>query len=176
MGFTAERVLLLDTITKHGEPPVKWDQMAEALRAVPGVQTTALEDWPLMSGTMHNDRISLNGAAPSEVLTFFLSVSPGWLDAMRIPMISGRDFRDSDTSPSVAIVNETFAKTYFNGANPVGRSFETRAPNGVNTSYEIVGLVRDAAYRSLREVMLPQACCRFTMRHLLQKERLRSKR
>jgi predicted permease len=157
VGFSAERVLLLDTITRQAEPPVKWDQMAAALHTVPGVQTTALEDWPLMSGTMRNNRISVNGSAPSDVLTFFLSVSSGWLEAMKIPTISGRDFRDSDTSPSVAIVNEMFAKTYFHGANPVGRSFVTKAPDGVNTSYEIVGLVRDVAYRSLRETILPQA-------------------
>ena len=76
---------------------------------------------------------------------------------MRIPMLSGRDFRDSDSSPSVAIVNETFAKTYFNGANPVGSSFVTKRPDGVDVHYEIVGLVHDAIYRELREVMLPQA-------------------
>ena len=72
-------------------------------------------------------------------------------------MLGGRDFRDSDTSPSVAIVNETFAKTYFNGANPVGSSFVTKRPDGVDVRYEIVGLVHDAIYRELREVMLPQA-------------------
>ena len=54
------------------QPPVKWDQMAAVLRTVPGVQATALEDWPLMSGTKHNDRVSVNGSAPSEVLAFFL--------------------------------------------------------------------------------------------------------
>ncbi len=157
VGFAAERVLLLDTVAQHAQPPVKWDQMAATLRAVPGVQAAVLEGWPLMSGTMHNDRISVNGSAPSEVFTFFLPVSPGWLEAMRIPMIGGRDFRDSDTKPGVAIVNETFAKQYFHGANPVGSSFETKGPDGVNAHYEIVGLVRDAAYRSLREAMLPQA-------------------
>ncbi len=156
-GFSSERVLLLDTVTQHDQPAVKWDQMAAALRSVPGVQTTAIEDWPMLSGTMHNDRISINGSGPSQVLTFFLAVSPGWLEAMRIPMLSGRDFRDSDSSPSVAIVNETFAKTYFNGANPVGSSFVTKRPDGVDVHYEIVGLVHDAIYRELREVMLPQA-------------------
>ncbi|MFC5864088.1 ADOP family duplicated permease [Acidicapsa dinghuensis] len=157
IGFSPRRVLVLDTVTQHPEPPVKWDQMAAALRTVPGVETTALEDWPLMSGTMRNDHISVNGAAPSDVLAFFLRVSPGWLETMRIPMVAGRDFRDSDTSPSVAIVNEAFAKQYFNGANPVGRTFETRGPDRVNAQYEIVGLAGDVVYRDLREKILPQA-------------------
>jgi predicted permease len=156
-GFVPERLLLLDTMAKAPQAPFKWNQMTDALRAVPGVQGAALEAWPLMSGTMHNDRISVNNSPPSEVLAFFLSVSPGWLQVMKIPTLSGRDLRASDTSPSVAIVNQTFARQYFDGANPVGRSFETKAPDGVNTRFEIVGLVGDASYRSLREAMLPQA-------------------
>jgi hypothetical protein len=67
----------------------------------------------------------VNGSAPSEVLTFFLEVSPGWLDAMRIGMVDGRDFRENDTEPSVVIVNEAFAKQYFSGRSPVGQSFDT---------------------------------------------------
>ena len=43
---------------------------------------------------------------------------------MKIPFIDGRDFRASDTSPGVAIVNEAFARQYFNGENPIGKSFE----------------------------------------------------
>ena len=157
VGFSAERLLLLDTVTQQPLPAVKWQQMVDNLRAAPGVQSAALEAWPLMSGTMHNDRISVNNSPPSEVLTFFLGVSPGWLGTMRIPMLSGRDFRDNDVDPSVAIVNETFARQYFEGANPVGRSFEAKKPDGRSVHFEIVGLVRDASYRSLREAMLPQA-------------------
>jgi predicted permease len=156
-GFLADRVLLLDTITEQAQLPVKWDQMVDRMRTVAGIQSVALEAWPLMSGTMHNDRISVNNTPPSEVFTFFLAVSPRWLDTMRIPRIAGRDFRESDANPSVAIVNETFAKQYFNGANPVGKSFETRTPDGANRHFEIVGLAGDASYRSLREETLPQA-------------------
>jgi predicted permease len=156
-GFSADRVLLLDTVTEQAQFPMKWGQMSERLRAVAGVQSVALEAWPLMSGTMHNDRISVTNAPPSEVLAFFLAVSPGWLDTMKIPLISGRDFRDGDANPSVAIVNEMFAKQYFDGANPVGKSFETKAPDGANKHFNIVGLAGDASYRSLREETLPQA-------------------
>jgi predicted permease len=156
-GFSADRLLLLDTVTKQAQPPARWVQMADRLRAVAGVETVALEAWPLLSGTMHNDRISVNNAPPSEVLTFFLSVSPGWLDTMKIPIISGRDFRDTDSHPSVAIVNEMFAKQYFDGANPVGKSFATKGPNGESTHFDIVGLAGNASYRSLREETLPQA-------------------
>jgi predicted permease len=155
-GFSADRVLLLDTVTEQAQVPAKWDQIANHLRAVAGVQSVAVEAWALMSGTMHNDRISVDNAPPSERLAFFLPVSPGWFDAMKIPLLSGSDFRNSDSHRSVAIVNEMFAKQYFSGANPVGKSFETRAPDGANKHFAIVGLARDASYRSLREEMLPQ--------------------
>ena len=80
------------------------------------------------------------------MLAFFLYVSPGWADAMQIPFVEGRDFRPSDTSPGAAIVNETFARQYFNGEHPLGKLFA----KGENR-YQVVGVVRDAPYRSVRE-------------------------
>jgi putative ABC transport system permease protein len=156
MGFVAERLLLLDTTTQAPQPPVKWDQMAARLRNVPGVEATALENWPLLSGAQHNDRVSVKGSPPSEVLAFFLEVSPGWLDTMRIGTVDGRDFRENDTEPSVVIVNEAFAKQYFSGRSPVGQSFDTRPAFGPSVHYEIVGLVKDVRYRYVREQVLPQ--------------------
>jgi ABC-type antimicrobial peptide transport system permease subunit len=98
----------------------------------------------------------VKGSAPSEVLAFFLEVSPGWLDAMRIGMLDGRDFRENDTTPSVVIVNQAFAKQYFSGLSPVGQSFDTRPAFGPSVHYEIVGLVKDVMYRNVREQILPQ--------------------
>ena len=154
-GFSAERLLTLDTVAQRPQPPVFWDQVAEHLRAVPGVETVALAGWPLLSGNGWNGFISINGAPPGPVLAYFLSVSPGWMDTMKIPFIDGRDFRASDTSPGVAIVNEAFAKQYFNGENPIGKSFESVGRDG--SRFQIVGLVRDARYRNMREPILPVA-------------------
>jgi predicted lysophospholipase L1 biosynthesis ABC-type transport system permease subunit len=86
------------------------------------------------------------------VLAYFLNVSPGWIGAMKIPFIAGRDFDASDTSPGVAIVNETFARQYFNGESPMGQSFAKGQDR-----YQVVGMVHDAPYRSMREPILPVA-------------------
>jgi predicted permease len=153
-GFSAERILTLDTVAQRGQPAVFWDQVAAHLQTVPGVETVALADWALMNGNSRNSFISVNGAPPGEVLAYFRYVSPGWTSAMKIPFLDGRDFRPSDTSPGVAIVNEAFARQYFNGENPVGKSFGRSASRA---SYQIVGLVRDAFYRSMREPVLPVA-------------------
>jgi predicted lysophospholipase L1 biosynthesis ABC-type transport system permease subunit len=70
---------------------------------------------------------------------------------MKIRLLDGRDFREEDVFPGVAIVNETFAKTYFPGENPVGKYFS----RGVGENHLVVGLVSDARYRSMREPILP---------------------
>jgi hypothetical protein len=152
-GFSAQRILALDTIAARPQLPVFWDQVAEHLRAISGVEMVALADWALMNGNSRNNFVSINGAPPTEVLAYFRYVSPGWIDVMRIPLIDGRDFRASDTSPGAAMVNETFAKAFLNGENPVGKSFE----RGRHLRYQIVGLVRDARYRNMREPILPVA-------------------
>jgi predicted lysophospholipase L1 biosynthesis ABC-type transport system permease subunit len=84
------------------------------------------------------------------------------VDAMKIPFINGRDFRPSDTYPGVAIVNEAFAKKFFNGESPIGKlCAKGDAP------FRIVGLVRDSPYRSFREAALPVAYVPF---HVINSE------
>jgi predicted permease len=156
-GFSSERLLTLDVVVQSAQPAVVWEQMAEHLRSVPGVEKVALAGWALMSGAISNSYVSVHGAPPDSVLAFFLSVSPGWVDAMKIPFLEGRDFRPADSNPGVAIVNQTFAKHYFVDENPVGRVFETVGSKGARTGLEIVGLVGDAQYRDLREPILPVA-------------------
>ncbi|MGA7411573.1 MAG: FtsX-like permease family protein, partial [Bryobacteraceae bacterium] len=156
-GFSSERLLTLDTMTQNPQPAAAWDQVAEHLRNVPGVERVAIAGWPLLSGTGWNDAVSFNGGNPSEDLTYFLSVSPGWAAVMKIPFIQGRDFRPNDIYPGAAIVNETFIKRYFNGENAVGRSFEQAEDEGGRIPFQIVGVVRDARYRGLREPVPPVA-------------------
>ena len=161
-GFSAERILNLEALTQRPRPAPLWDQVAEHLRTVPGIEKAALIGWPLLSGESANSSISINGAPPAEVFSDFLSVSPGWMDAMRIPLIDGRDFRAGDVSPGVAIVNDTFAKTFFNGENPIGKSFEKMEAAGTRVRFLIVGLMRDARSRDdMRFPIRPTAAVPF---------------
>ena len=63
-GFSAERLLTLDTVSQRPQPPVFWDQVAEHLRTVPGVETVALAGWPLLSANW-NSFVAINGAPPT---------------------------------------------------------------------------------------------------------------
>jgi hypothetical protein len=109
----------------------------------------------LLKGVGWNDSISINGGAPSVDLAYFLNVSPGWLETMKIPLVGGRDFRESDAYPDAAIVNEMFARKFLNGEHPLGRSFEKASDNGKRDRMLVVGVVRDAYYSSIRAPMLP---------------------
>jgi predicted permease len=153
-GFSAEHLLTLDTVTAQPQLPVYWDEIAAHLRTLPGVEAVALAGWPLLSNQGWNGFISVDGAVPANVLCDFLHVSPGWLEVMRIPLLDGRDFRSGDTHPGVAIVNESFAKTYFDGQNPVGKWFQI---GGTPQRLQIVGLVRDARYWNMRDPIGPAA-------------------
>ena len=68
-GFSAERILNLEAVTQRAQAPVFWDQVADHLRTVPGVEKVALIGWPLMSGESAVGNISINGAAPTDVFS-----------------------------------------------------------------------------------------------------------
>lgn len=148
LGFSTDRLLLLETVAGKGQLPVVWNQTAEALRAVPGIDSVAIAGWPILGHIRINSEISINGAPPSPTPAFFLNVSPGWLSTMKIPLVSGRDFLPQDTSPGAAIVNETFAKTFFPGQDPIGRTFERGINQPVN---KIVGVTPDVPDHDLRQ-------------------------
>jgi predicted permease len=152
LGFSAERILNLETVTYRPQPPVYWSQVMDHLRTTPGVESVALTIWPLMSGESRVSRIAVRGGPLAEKMSDILNVSPGWFDAMRIPLLDGRDFRRGDSSPATAIVNQAFAKQYLGGGNPVGKTFELEASGG-RLTVEIVGYVPDV--RSRDNVRLP---------------------
>ncbi len=153
LGFSTERLLMLDTATSGAQSPVYWEQVAQHLRSVPGVEKVAMAGWSLPGGGGWNGFISVNGAPPGPALAYFLKVSPGWIDAMKVRLMDGRDFNLNDTSPGSALINETFARQYFNGRNPIGQSFEKVG----DMRLKVVGVVADAPYRNIHEPMPPVA-------------------
>ncbi|MGH9672582.1 MAG: FtsX-like permease family protein, partial [Bryobacteraceae bacterium] len=165
LGFSPERVLVIDAASRREQPASAWMDVAYHILQTPGVQSVALSGWPLLSENRWTGAVRLPGRTGEIHEPYFLDVSPGFFETMRIGLIDGRDFRPGDLPPrvqdgarllpGVGIVNETFARTYFEGRNPVGRSVEVGRRKNLAPSMEIVGYVRDAAYRNLREPILP---------------------
>jgi putative ABC transport system permease protein len=156
-GYSSENLVILTASAREPQPPQAWDEASAQLRNVPGVENVAMAGWPLLDGNGWNGFIWVNGQ-PTEVLAYFLSVSPGFFDTMRIPYIQGRDFREDESFPGKAIVNEAFVQQCFGGRDPVGKWFEKETGDGVTRwRFEVVGVVGNAHYRNLREPMTPTA-------------------
>ena len=133
------------------------DGQPRDLTAVGGVENVAVGSWALLSTNAWTGGVSVPGVQPDGREPYFLSVSPGWLDTMKIPLVSGRDLREGETN--AAIVNEEFARTYFHGQDPVGRTFsDTDSLTPVHPQpvrWQIVGCMRNSRYADLREPVRP---------------------
>ncbi|HVM92370.1 MAG TPA: ABC transporter permease [Terriglobales bacterium] len=157
MGYSSDRVVILDVAAHQPQTPEAWNEIAQRFRNTPGVDGVAMAGWPLLDGNGWNGFIWVNGA-PTEVLAYFLAVSPGFVDTMHISWVQGRDFRQEESFPGKAIVNEAFVQQCFGGRNPIGQWFEKETGDGVTRwKFEVVGVVGNARYRNLREPIAPIA-------------------
>jgi putative ABC transport system permease protein len=146
-GFSSAGIVNLETSTQQAQPPSAWDQVAEHLRELPGVQAVAITGWPMMSGTSWTEEIAIDQGPATNVLSDFLAVSPGWFDEMKIAVLGGRDFRSEEAFPNVAIVNQAFVNEFFHGENPVSKTFEIFSGKNERVRVTIVGYVKDARSR-----------------------------
>jgi predicted permease len=165
-GFNSDRVVTLETLTAAPVKAVFWEQVADRLRSLSGVESVGLSEWPLMTGESWNNLVSVNGRPNSRVPSYFLSTSSAWREVMRIPLLAGKDFRAGDQMPGSAIVNDAFAREYFGGGDPIGKSFDMVTFGGSRLSFRVVGRVADARYRDMREPMAPVAYVPFTSEYL----------
>jgi predicted permease len=124
-----------------------YEQFGEALSHQPGVKSVSFarmvplsgyewdEDYSVPGGNVHNSHV--NG------------VGPAYFETMRIPLLEGREYRWTDTTPAglKIILNETAAKLFFSGRSPIGQSLLNQPKK---TPYEVIGVVGDAKYDDLR--------------------------
>ena len=138
----------------------------ERLSSTPGVTSVAYAFQSLLGRGGWGMPFTVEGFTPppgEAAGSMANAVSPGYFKAMGIRVLTGREFDERDEtgfkdgwSYSVAIVNETFARLYFGGANPVGRRVGIGSDPGTPTRIEIVGLVSDSRYTGIRQENPPQ--------------------
>ena len=166
-GFSQKGVVVadLDLFRRLNVPyaarvAFKQDLM-QKIRALPGVVSAAEVEILPLSGSSTDNEVWIEGTNPaSHMVSLFNSTSDGYFKAMGTALLAGRDFSPQDTvsSPKVAIVNQTFARKLGLGTNPTGKAFRRQAtPSEPEQSFEIVGLVADTKYSSLREEFGPIA-------------------
>jgi predicted permease len=167
MGFESERVLIATVdlrrtgVAEQGRGPI-FLQVRDAVAGVPGIEAAAASFVTPVGQSSWGLRVLVPGVPGGDMgrSSLFNAVTPGYLRTLGTPLLAGRDFTPADAlnAPSVMIVNEAFAKKFFDGENPLGRTIAIErwsADRQQDVLAEIVGLVADAKYRSLREE--PQA-------------------
>jgi putative ABC transport system permease protein len=165
MGFESSRVMVGNLDLRATGVSVDnrlqlFTRIREAVAAIPGVDAAATSFVTPVSGSTWNLEINVPEYPNNERRgVLFNGVSPNFFKAMGTPLLAGRDIAETDrrNSPNVIIVNEAFAKKYFNGANPIGRTFTIV---GFNAAFptrvmEIIGMVANAKYQRLREEAQP---------------------
>lgn len=157
LGFVPQHLLAVQAVAAVPRPVEEWERAAAALADLPGVDKAALGDRTLLDGNNWNNFISIDGAPPAEPRVFMRGVGPGYLATIGVTWRDGRDIRPGEQHTGVAVVNEAFARAYYRGQNPVGRIFHLPWRNNTMRPIEVVGLVADARYRSLRDPALPVA-------------------
>jgi len=133
-------------------------QLIDKLRAAPGVKSAAYATVPILAGDEWDSSMSVEGhqAKDGEDMQAFMNmVSPGYFEAMKVPLLEGRDFRTGDAVEfekiQVAIVNRRFAEHFFPGRSAIGRRIGFGDGPDAKLTIEIVGVVGNALYEGPRE-------------------------
>lgn len=131
-----------------------FDRLIGQVKTLPGVHAVGISATPLLVGDNDLSSIEVPGRVPkeSDQTPNDDLVSPGFFSALAIPLVAGREFTDADgiNAPKVAIVNDTFAETYFGPGNILGRHFNF-ASDKSKAQIEIIGIVKTGKYSDLRE-------------------------
>jgi len=132
--------------------------LKDRLLGLPGVESLGYSTMRLLAGDEWDSSIKVEGyhAEQGELINpHFNSVSSDYFSTLKTALLSGRDFttRDAADAPQVCIVNESFVKKYFPDGLAVGRHIGMGGNPATPTDIEIVGVVRDAKYENMREVI-----------------------
>jgi putative ABC transport system permease protein len=119
-------------------------QVMERIAAAPGIASVALMSYPTMGGLNFQFNRESNPMPDGDVLAAYSAISPAYFRTLKAPLLTGREFDDRDlpNATSVAIINETMARQYFAGENPIGRKIVINYL-GQRVPREIVGVASD---------------------------------
>jgi predicted permease len=166
VGFNPDRLLLFRVnpqLLRYDEPRVValYNDLLGRIGAIPGVQGVAMSSPALLSGSMSSTDVYVYGQTnavnreQSDNSMNRLVISPNFFDVMGIPLVLGRGLteRDNKEAPKVAVINETAAKKFFPNQNPIGARFGSSVETA--GQIEVVGVLRDAKYDSVRDAPPP---------------------
>jgi predicted permease len=148
-------------------------ELLDRAAALPGIESAALTAFiPLGAIHGHHD-VYVEGyePAPDELMLVKRNmVSAGYFETMGIRVLSGRaiDQRDTEDATPVAMVNETMARRFWPGRDPVGRSVQA----DLGITYTVIGMIEDGKYASLRGPSEPYLVLPMTQGEYVQRVNL----
>jgi predicted permease len=163
LGFPTNGLVVFGvnpTIHSLSEGRAFYQELISKMRALPGVESATIMEERLGSGWSNNNDMMVDGKLPVPVngSRWVRSnlAGPDFFRTLGVPIITGRDFADSDnpTSPHVGIINELFAQRFLFNQNPIGHTIGTADGRYQMT---IVGVVKNHKYRSIDEEPIPMA-------------------
>jgi predicted permease len=165
-GFPTDHLLTFSidpSLNGYSDEQTKsfYERLNVNLQTMPGVASVGFSSMPLLKGYAWQNAVlgkDFEGA-PIEEQPVLSEVGPDYFATLGIPMIAGRAFTTQDVGPATyAVINESFAREYFLGRNPIGQRFglvDDMKPASPDT--EVIGVIPDRKYRDLRETPPPQA-------------------
>jgi predicted permease len=160
-GFETEHLLLLTldpTLSGYEQPQLRvfYDDVMERVAKVPGVQSASFAVMPLLGGNSWGSGLTLDtGVHDDNPGPERNAVGPSYFRTVGAPIVAGREFTEADVASGqkVAVVNEAFARRYFDG-RALGRRIGPGGPQG-SADFTIVGVARDGKYAQVRETAAP---------------------
>src|SRR6266403_2050294 len=177
-GFSPERLVAFQIDPSlNGYTPermkVFYPQLTDALSAVPGVKSVGLASVRILEDNEWDSGMSVEGFTPAKpdehAEPYMNRIGPNYFATLGVPIVAGRDFTINDNhkvkhgpeswnwAPTTIMINEKFAKKYFAGRNPIGLHLGFGTDPGTPTDMEVIGVVKDFKYTSLRDEIPEQA-------------------
>jgi putative ABC transport system permease protein len=178
LGFQPEKVLTAEVAlpaTRYAQERQQaafYQQLLGRIEALPGVESASATSLLPLTGSL-DDPLSIEGRPfnPNEPLVAaYSTIGPHYFRALGVPLLKGRDFteQDAEEAPRAVIINQTMARQFWPGEDPIGKRFTLGLPRPSNPWLSVVGVVGDVRHRGLDTEPRPQ-----WYRTYLQSPRLR---
>jgi predicted permease len=186
-GFSPERLIGFNidpSLNGYSSARAKifYQRLVDDLASVPGINSVGLASMRILEDDEWDSSMTVEGytAKPGQNPEPFMNaVSPKYFQTLGVPILAGRDFTINDAteikngpepddwSPTTVIINESFAKRYFKGRNPVGLHVGFGSDPGTKTVMQVIGVVKDIKYTNLRDEIQVQAYIPYLASHFV---------
>ncbi|MBZ5521026.1 MAG: ABC transporter permease [Acidobacteriia bacterium] len=169
LGFNPDGLLTFQVAAPASARPQPWifyQQVAEKVRVLPGVQEAFLARNVPLSGTDPSMPVAVDGGAlqstDGQIVTRLRVIGPGYFHGFQTPLLQGRELTEDDTAASqpVVVVSESLVQRYWPNTNPIGHRLR---PNIADAPwYTVVGVAGDVRHLGLDTPIEPTAYYPYT--------------